>query len=69
LLGSVATGVGLATAAASARVLNSVLYNVSPSDPFSYGVVAVVLLATVAVATMIPAARAARIDPLVALRR
>ena len=68
-LGAVATAVGLAGAAAGARALNSLLFNVSTSDPVTYVVVAGVLLGTVAVATLIPAVRAARIDPLIALRR
>jgi predicted permease len=69
LLGGLAISVGLGGAAAASKLLNSVLYQVSPSDPLSYAVVGVVLLGTVALATFIPAARAARIDPLSALRR
>ncbi|HUE89497.1 MAG TPA: ADOP family duplicated permease [Vicinamibacterales bacterium] len=69
LAGGVATGVGLAGAAAGARVLDSLLYNVSASDPWTYVAVAVVLLGTVALATCVPALRVARIDPLAALRR
>jgi putative ABC transport system permease protein len=69
LLGGSATAVGLAGAGAGARVLNSLLYNVSSSDPWTYVAVALVLLGTVAVAALIPAVRAARIDPLIALRR
>ena len=69
LFGAIATAIGLAIAAASARVLTSLLYEVKASDPLSYAAVAVVLLGTVAVATLIPALRAARIDPLAALRR
>ena len=69
MLGGIATAVGLAGAAAGARVLNSLLFNVSASDPFTYVAVAVVLLGTVTLATLIPALRAAKIDPLIALRR
>jgi putative ABC transport system permease protein len=69
LAGSIATAVGLGVAAASARILTSVLYNVSAFDPLSYTLVAGVLLGTVTLATLIPAARAARVDPLVVLRR
>jgi ABC-type lipoprotein release transport system permease subunit len=46
-----------------------VLYNVSRLDPLSYAAVAVVLLGTVVLATSLPAWRAARIDPVSALRR
>jgi putative ABC transport system permease protein len=69
LAGSIATAVGLGVAAASAKILTSVLYNVSAFDPLSYTLVAGVLLGTVTLATLIPAARAARVDPLVVLRR
>ncbi len=69
MLGGIATAVGLAGAAAGARVLNSLLFNVTASDPFTYVAVAVVLLGTVTLATLIPALRAAKIDPLIALRR
>jgi predicted permease len=68
-LGAVATAVGLAGAAAGTRLLESWLFNVERFDPVSYAAVTVVLLTTVGVATLIPALRAARIDPLVALRR
>ena len=68
-LGAVATAAGLIAAAASARVLDSLLFNVRRSDPATYALVALVLLMTVLVATLIPAWRAARIDPLAALRR
>jgi ABC-type antimicrobial peptide transport system permease subunit len=69
LLGAVATATGLAAAAGAARVLRSVLFNVTETDPLTYAAVGATLLLTVAAATMIPAIRAARVDPLVALRR
>ena len=69
LLGGVATAIGLAMALAASRVLNAMLFNVSTRDPLTYAIVAVTLLATVTVATWVPARRAARVDPLVALRR
>jgi ABC-type antimicrobial peptide transport system permease subunit len=68
-LGAVAIAAGLIAAAASARVLDSLLFNVTSTDPMSYVAVGGVLLLTVFVATVMPAARAARIDPLTALRR
>jgi predicted permease len=69
LLGGVATGIGLVAAAAAARVLRSVLFEISETDALTYAAVAAVLLSTVAAATLIPALRAARGDPLAALRR
>jgi putative ABC transport system permease protein len=68
-LGAAATTAGLIGAAASARVLDSMLFNIESSDPSTYAVVAAALLVTVGISTLIPALRAARIDPLVALRR
>ena len=59
---------GLAGAVLSARVLGSLLYGVTPSDPVAYGA-AVLLLATVAgLAAWLPARRAAKVEPTVALR-
>jgi putative ABC transport system permease protein len=51
-----------------ARVLDSLLYGVSPFDPFVFGEVALFLLAVSLFASYIPALRATRVDPLVALR-
>jgi predicted permease len=60
--------IGVALSVAAARALSSVLYGVSPFDPVSYlGALALVLL-TAAVAALIPARRAASIDPMRALR-
>jgi predicted permease len=67
-LGVAATFAGLAVAAASARVLSALLFNVSTTDPLSYIAVAGVLIGTVAFAAVVPAARIARIDPVDALR-
>jgi ABC-type antimicrobial peptide transport system permease subunit len=59
---------GLPVAFLLSRVLESQLFEVSPADPLAYVVVSVLLLAIAAVAALIPARRAARIDPLSALR-
>lgn len=69
VLGGIATAIGLASAAGAARVLRSLLFNVSETDPLTYATVGATLLLTVAAATTIPAIRAARIDPLAAIRR
>ena len=60
---------GLVAAAGGARILNSVLFEVSATDPLSYAAVGASLLLTVLTATLIPAIGAARIDPLAAIRR
>ncbi len=61
-------GAGLAGAFALARVLESVVFGVSATDPYTFLAAAPVLIATGAAASWLPARRAARIDPVVALR-
>ncbi len=70
-LGLIAIGLaaGLAGAVAVARLLASLLFHVGPADPFSYLAVAVLLLAVGLAASYLPARRAARVDPMVALRQ
>jgi predicted permease len=60
--------VGLAGSFALARTIRGLLFEVSPNDPVSLLVSATVLLATAALAAWIPSSRAARIDPVIALR-
>jgi predicted permease len=64
------TGVvlGLLAAVAMRSVIASVLFGVSPADPLTFVVVAVVLLSVTLVACYVPARRAMRVDPMVALR-
>ena len=59
---------GLAGALVLSRVLASLLFEVTPTDPATYVVVTVVLLVTAAAACYLPARRAMRVDPLTALR-
>ena len=60
---------GLAGALAAARVVETMLFGVTPFDPASYGTTAGVLLAVAALACYLPARRAMRVDPLAALRQ
>jgi predicted permease len=60
--------IGLALAVLVARLLGSVLYGVSPADPLTFGSVIVLLGSVAGLAAVIPALRASRLDPLVALR-
>jgi putative ABC transport system permease protein len=60
--------IGLAAAAALARLLSSLLFSVSASDPLTFGAVAVLLVAVALLACYIPARRALRVDPIIALR-
>lgn len=58
---------GLAGTAALAGTLRSLLFGVSATDPSSYAAVSLALLATASLACLLPARRAARVDPLAAL--
>jgi putative ABC transport system permease protein len=66
----VAAGIvlGFALAALLGRLLKTVLFGVEPLDPLTFVSVGIVLTVTAAIATAAPAWRAARIDPVVALR-
>jgi putative ABC transport system permease protein len=59
---------GVAGALALARVTQSLLFGVSPTDPVTYVAVGVVILFVALIACMVPAQRAMRVDPLVAIR-
>jgi len=60
--------VGIAGALALARVMSSLIYGVKPTDPLTFLAVAAVLAMVALLATFIPAYRAAKVDPMVALR-
>jgi ABC-type antimicrobial peptide transport system permease subunit len=61
--------VGVAGALAMTRLASSLLYGVSARDPITLVAVATTLLVVSALANYIPARRAARVDPLLALRQ
>jgi putative ABC transport system permease protein len=65
----VGIAIGLAAAAAAAHLLASQLYHVSPTEPWAFAASAVVFASVAALASYIPARRAVRVDPLVALRQ
>jgi putative ABC transport system permease protein len=68
LVGGLGVAVGLAAALASTRVIESLLFEITPTDPLTLGAVAGLLLAVALAATLWPARRATKVDPMVALR-
>ena len=64
----VGLGLGLAVALVFARLLSGLLFGVRPTDPITFGAVALVLLAVAAAASFFPARRATAADPMHALR-
>jgi putative ABC transport system permease protein len=61
-------GIGLALAVTSTRVLSSMLYGISATDPLTLAATALVLLLVALLASYLPARRATKVDPMVTLR-
>ena len=60
--------IGIRMALALTRLLRSQLFEISPMDPLTYAVTPVVLTTVAALAACVPARRATRVDPVIALR-
>ncbi|MGA2326517.1 MAG: ABC transporter permease [Bryobacteraceae bacterium] len=67
-LALIGVAIGVAGGLALTRLLGSLLYGVSATDPVIFAAVSLVLTAVAALASFLPARRAARVDPIVALR-
>jgi ABC-type antimicrobial peptide transport system permease subunit len=67
-IAALGVAIGLAGAFAATRVMGGMLAGVSPDDPLSFGLVAGILAGVALLASWLPARRAARVDPMVALR-
>jgi putative ABC transport system permease protein len=68
LLAAVGVAIGLTAALGIMRIMSSLLFEVSPVDPWTYGTVSLTLLAATVLASYVPAVRATTVDPLEALR-
>ena len=68
LLAGIGVAIGLALAAAGTPLARSVLYKVSPFDPITFVAVSTFLMGVALLASFLPALRATRVDPIIALR-
>ncbi|HKU76397.1 MAG TPA: ABC transporter permease [Pyrinomonadaceae bacterium] len=64
----VGVGIGLAAAFLLTRTLKTFLFGVTPTDPLTFVAISLLLVVTAFIASLIPARRATKVDPLVALR-
>ncbi|HEY5546223.1 MAG TPA: ABC transporter permease [Gemmatimonadaceae bacterium] len=68
LMAVIGTTIGLLAAFSLTRYLRDVLFGVEPTDPMTYGIVVVSMLAVAGLASAVPARRAATVDPAIAFR-
>jgi putative ABC transport system permease protein len=68
ILSSLGVAAGISVSLAGTRVLRGLLHGVAPTDPATFAVVALLLVAVALAACFLPARRAMKVDPMVALR-
>jgi len=68
VLALIGLGIGILLAITSTRVMSSLLYEISTTDPRTLGATAIILLVVALLASYLPARRATKVDPMVALR-
>ena len=64
----IGAAIGVAGALISSRAIGTLLYGVKPADPWTFAAIVVVIAGTALLASYLPARRAAKVDPLVAIR-
>ena len=67
-LTGIGVGIGIVLAYMLTKLISSLLYGVKPSDPLTYVLVAVALIVVAMLACLVPARRASKVDPMIALR-
>jgi putative ABC transport system permease protein len=65
---TIGLGVGAVLAAGAASALRGVLYGITPFDPLAWGLALTAMIVAAALANLVPARRAMRVDPMTALR-